>query len=80
MIAPPLKATDKAEFMPLEAASAVRTFALTLMCMPTKPATPDNTAPITNPIAVAIPMPGNNAKITKIMIPTIAIVLYCLPR
>ena len=78
VIAPPLKATLSASFMPTVAACAVRTFALTDTFMPIKPQAPDNTAPRTNPMAVA--MSKNSAiKIVSTM-PTIAIVLYWRER
>jgi hypothetical protein len=55
VIAPPLKATSSAWFMPFVAACAVRTLARTETFMPMKPQAPDSTDPIKNPSAVCNP-------------------------
>ena len=64
--------------MPLTAACAVRTLALTDTFMPMKPQAPESTAPSTKPTAL------NASSATKIRVasttPTIAIVLYCRDR
>ena len=74
VIAPPLKATLRASFIPLVAASAVRTFARTDTFIPMKPHAPERTAPTTKPIAVA---KSKKSAIRMVRItPTIAIVLY----
>ena len=78
--APPRNATVSAEFIPLWAACAVRTFARTAMTIPTYPASDDAPAPIKNPTAVSkpnlsetAPAPHNKANNTAA---TTATVLY----
>jgi hypothetical protein len=46
--------------------------------MPTKPATPESTAPIRKPIAASAPRRGKRAR--KITPPTMAIAVYCRLR
>ena len=48
---PPLKATSSAGGTPPRAASATRALARTERFIPMKPAAPESTPPITNPIA-----------------------------
>ena len=74
VIAPPLNATSSAGPMPLVAACAVRTLAFTETFIPIKPQAPDNTAPITKPMAVVIfrNRPIRMARMT----PTMVMVLY----
>ena len=64
--------------MPTVAACAVLTLALTDTFMPIKPQAPESTAPKTKPMAVVMSkkIPIKTAKI----IPTIAIVEYCLDK
>jgi hypothetical protein len=78
VMAPPLKATLSASFMPTVAACAVRTLARTETFMPMKPQAPDSTAPTTKAMAVGQPMkmPIRTAS-TK---PTSAMVRYCRAR
>ena len=64
--------------MPLVAACAVRTLALTETFMPMKPQAPDSTAPSTKPIAVVVSR--KNAIAIASTTPTSAIVLYCRAR
>ena len=74
VMAPPLNATLRASFIPTVAACAVLTLARTETFMPMKPQAPDNTAPITNPMAVAR---SRNTAIRMVRTtPTIAMVLY----
>ena len=78
VMAPPLNATFRASFMPLVAASAVRTFARTETFIPIKPQAPERTAPTTKPIAVA---KSRKSAIRMVKTtPTIAIVLYWRDR
>ena len=78
VMAPPLNATSKAGPIPLVAACAVRTLALTEIFMPMKPQAPESTAPITKPMAVV--MSKNTAMRMAKTTPTMAMVLYCLER
>ena len=78
MIAPPLNATSKAFSIPLLAASAVLTFALTLIFIPIYPARPDKIAPTKNPIAVS--QSRTKPKIRNKTTPTTDMVVYCLFR
>ena len=78
VIAPPLKATFNASFMPLVAACAVRTLARTDTFMPMKPQAPDNTAPRKKPIAVETPRP--TAMAMTITTPTMPMVRYWRAR
>ena len=78
VMAPPLKATSSAGPMPLVAACAVRTLALTETFMPMKPQAPDSTAPSTKPAAVVVSR--NTAIATANTTPTIPMVLYCRAR
>ena len=55
MTEPARKATLSAGLTPWRAASAVLTFERTATFMPMKPAAPESTAPIRNPIAVPQP-------------------------
>ena len=55
VIAPERKAMVRPPCRQVRAASAVRTLAFTEMFMPTKPVTPDSSAPITKPIAETSP-------------------------
>ena len=74
VIAPPLNATLSASFIPLVAASAVRTLARTEIFIPIKPQAPERTAPMTKPIAVA---KSRNSAIKIVRtIPTMEIALY----
>ena len=74
VIAPARKAMVRPPCSEVRAASAVRTFAFTETFMPTKPVTPERTAPITKPTAgdEAEETPTSTATIT----PTMAIVRY----
>ena len=74
VMAPPLNATFSASFIPMVAACAVRTLALTETFIPIKPQAPDKTDPMTKPTAVAISKkrPINIVRIK----PTTAMVLY----
>ena len=74
VIAPPLKATFRAWFMPSVAAWAVRTLARTDTFMPMKPQAPESTEPIRKPSAVCMP---SSTKITiNNTTPTMAMVRY----
>ena len=66
--------------MPMLAAWAVRTLALTETFMPIKPQAPERTAPKAKPTAVFQPRAGTKAITTKRMTPTTAMVEYCLVR
>ena len=78
---PPLKATERAGFMPDLAASAVRTFERTATFIPMKPVSAERTAPIMKPIATfhprssvqmpAMPIARNTTTATT------AMVVYC---
>ncbi|PTM95331.1 hypothetical protein C7449_104410 [Mycoplana dimorpha] len=74
VIAPDLKAISRPEARLTEAAWAVRTLARTETCMPMKPAAPERTAPIRNPMAAVEDRRSQAAM--KTMTPTTAMVLY----
>ncbi len=76
VIAPALKAMSRPAARPLLAAACVvRTLARTDTFMPMKPAAPDSTAPMAKPIATV--QPSTKMPITKMMTPTMAMVMYC---
>ena len=74
VIAPARKASVRPAWRPFCAAAAVRTFERTEMFIPMKPATPESTAPITNPVAEIVPSVA--AMITATTTPTMAMVVY----
>ena len=78
VMAPPLKATSSASFMPLVAACAVRTLARTDTFMPMKPQAPDSTEPTRKPSAVC--QPSKKKISTSNTTPTMAMVRYWRAR
>ena len=74
VMAPALNASSRPPASELIAAWAVRTLARTEMFMPMKPAAPESTAPIRNPIATSHPNSQPTTK--KITTPTMPMVVY----
>ena len=73
-MAPALKASSRPSASERIAAWAVRTLARTETFMPMKPAAPESTAPMRNPNATS--QPRKYARMKKITMPTMPIVVY----
>ena len=78
VIAPERKAMARPAARLWLEAWAVRTLARTDTIMPAKPAAPDKSAPMRNPMATV--SDRNHAMMTKTTTPTAAIVAYCRRR